>query len=240
MPWVDAEVEVAVGREKDLVALGLVVVDGVGTRVALTASGYLASWPALWQDAEDAEGAGSGTVADRSPAVEVAASAPALQLEDGRTTDLARKRTLVEEVDRYAVDGQVGRDWSLSGGGVGEGAAADVALDVVRFEKTDAISPEAVEKDLVGNAASHHSAWAASLAACCVSHVADLGGAVGQGVAAAVASSDGGLVCLSRLLLHPLLRLRHPRRRHLPCRRSPAGLCVRARRHTVEALVSGR
>jgi hypothetical protein len=52
----------------------------------------------------------------------------------------------------YVVDGQAEQDKSLCGGDVAEGAA-DVASDVARFEKMDAISRVAVVKDLARNAA---------------------------------------------------------------------------------------
>lgn len=89
-------------------------------------------------------------------------------------------------------------------------------------------------KDLVGSVASRRWAWAASLAVCHVGRVAGLGDVVDLRVAAVASSADGDphRVYLS-CLLHPHLRPRHPHRRRLPCRRSPVGPCVRARRHTM-------
>jgi hypothetical protein len=67
-------------------------------------------------------------VAGMSLAVEDAASAPALQLVGCRKADSGCRRKLAEAaVLGYVVDGQVGRDSSLYGGDVAEGAAVDVA-----------------------------------------------------------------------------------------------------------------
>lgn len=70
---------------------------------------------------------------------------------------------------------------------------------------------------------------------CHVLRVEGQGDVEDRRVAAAAASSAGGdphRVFLSRLL-HPPLRPRRPRHRRPPCRQSPAGPCVRARRHTM-------
>lgn len=100
-------------------------------------------------------------------AVEDAASAPALQLVGCRKADSGCRRKLAEVgVLGYVADGQVGRDLSLYGEDVAEGAVADVAWDAAKFEKTDVIFLAAVVRDLVGSVALRRSAWAASLGVC--------------------------------------------------------------------------
>ena len=92
-------------------------------------------------------------------AAEDAAFAPALQLVGCRKAGSECRHRLAEvEVLGCVVGGQVGRDSSLYGGDVAEGAAVDVALDAAKFEKMDAIFLAAVVKDLVGSVASHRSA----------------------------------------------------------------------------------
>jgi hypothetical protein len=165
MPCLDAVAEVVGDHERVPGASGLVVAVGeVGMQAAWIVYGCPASWPARFQDAEDA---GSGKVADTMLAVEDAASAPALQLVGCRKADSGCRRKLaVAVVLGCVVDGQVGRDSSWCGGDVAEGAAVDVALDAARFEKTDAIFLAAAEKDLVESVALHRWASAASLGVC--------------------------------------------------------------------------
>lgn len=166
MPWLDAVVEVVGDHERVPGASGLVavVVDEVEMQAAWIAYGCPASWPARFQGAGDVV---AGMVADMMLAVEDAASAPALQLVGCRKADSECRRKLAEAVVlEYVVDGQVGRDSSLYGGGVAEGAVVDVASDAAKFAKTDAIFLEARVKDLVGSLALHHWAWAASLEVC--------------------------------------------------------------------------
>jgi hypothetical protein len=166
IPWLDAVAEVADDRERVPGASGLVavVVGGVGIAVAWIACGCPASGPARFQGAGDVV---AGMVADTLLAVEDAASAPALQLVGCRKAGSGCRRKLAEAaVLACVVDGQVGRDSSLCGGDVVEGAAVDVASDAAMFEKTDAIFLAAVVKDLVGSVALHRWAWAASLGVC--------------------------------------------------------------------------
>lgn len=102
---------VAVGRGEDPGASGPAAVVEVGTWVALIVSGYLASWLEQCLGAEDAEDVDSGMAADSLLVVEDAASAPALQLEDCRTADSARRHKSAEEVVlEYVVDGLVEPD----------------------------------------------------------------------------------------------------------------------------------
>jgi hypothetical protein len=153
-------VEVALGREWDPDASGLVAVVGAGMWAAWTASDYPASWPEQYQDVEGAEDVDLGMVVDSLPEAEDAASAPALPLGGCKKAGSAhRRKSAVEEVLEYVVGVQVGRDSSLYGEDVAEGvvgAAEGAALDVVKFERMDVISQEAAERDLVGNVASRH------------------------------------------------------------------------------------
>lgn len=93
-------------------------------------------------------------------AAEDAAFAPGLRLEGCRKADSAHRHKSAEaEVLGCVEDGQVGRDSSLFGEDVVEGAAVGVvALDVAKFEKRGVIFQEAAEKDLAGNVAWHRSA----------------------------------------------------------------------------------
>lgn len=124
-------------------------------QVAWTVSGCPASWPARFQGAADA---GSGMVADMLLAVAGAASAPALQLEGRKAGSECRRTSAEAVVLGCVVDGQAGRDSSLCGVDVAEGAAVGVALDAARFGTTDVIFLAAVVKGLAGNVASHR--WA--------------------------------------------------------------------------------
>jgi hypothetical protein len=127
MPCLDAVAEVVGDHERVPGASGLVVavVGEAGMQAAWIVYGCPASWPARFQGAEDA---GSGMVADMMLAVEDAASAPALQLVGCRKADSGCMRKLAAAAVLGCVaDVQVGRDSSLYGGDVAEGAAVDVA-----------------------------------------------------------------------------------------------------------------
>jgi hypothetical protein len=91
--------------------------------------------------------------------VEAAASAPALQLEDCRKAgSVCRRKLAGAAVLGYVVGDQVERGSSLCGGDVAEGAAADVALDAVKFLRTGVMFLAAVVRDHAESVASHR--WA--------------------------------------------------------------------------------